>query len=251
MNSEFVVSIRKLTHNLPPTWNDIERLDELKHQLEKEVEKIILKNERIGKQHLQHNLNELLAEKAYVDSKVQAYLRELSGRGLDEYNADYSNSKDLAMFLWDAIDSLRKLKQIYFPNEQLHMPNNHISIDGDNNLVIQDVHGSHIYVNSDEGLKKLLKEQSDKLNEVLQLLQSQNEPQLQQFSQQVQQITQVLDLIDSDMDAAFNALDKVNWGSRKGTYNDLKGEWIEPPIGFSKSQFRSRLKIFVKSYWKQ
>ena len=130
------------------------------------------------------------------------------------------------------------------------MPNNHISIDGNNNLVIQDVHGSHIYINSDEGLKKLLKEQSDKLNEIQALLSAHQQQKVQEFGQKVQQIAQVLELIDTDMDAALDELDKVTWGNRKGTYNDLKGEWIDPPMGFSKSHFRSRLKVFVKSYWK-
>jgi len=54
-------------------------------------------------------------------------------------------------------------------------------------------------------------------------------------------------LIDTDMDAAFRELDKLDWGNRRGTYNDLKGEWIDPPMGFNKTHFRSRLKTFLNT----
>ena len=38
------------------------------------------------------------------------------------------------------------------------MNSNHISLDGNHNIVIQDIQGSHIYVNSDEGVRQLLAE---------------------------------------------------------------------------------------------
>lgn len=60
-------------------------------------------------------------------------------------------------------------------------------------------------------------------------------------------LTQILPLIDSDMLAAFDLLDKLNWGNHKGTYNDKKAEWIDPGIGFNKPQFRERLKLLIKS----
>lgn len=129
------------------------------------------------------------------------------------------------------------------------MSNNQIAVDGNNNIVLQDVHGSHIYINSDDGVRKLLQEHEGKMQEILSLLKAKNEPQIAQFAQKVDQIASILDLIDMDMLAAFNQLDKVAWGNERGTYFDLKREWIDPPNGFSKSSFRSRLKIFVKSYW--
>lgn len=126
--------------------------------------------------------------------------------------------------------------------------NNQISIDGDNNIVLQDINGSHIYINSDDGVRKLIREQEGKIQEILQILQAQNTPQLQPFIQKISQISNILDLIDSDMESAFDELDRMDWGNRKGTYYDLKSEWIDPPMGFSKSSFRSRLKVLVKSY---
>lgn len=129
------------------------------------------------------------------------------------------------------------------------MSNNQISIDGDNNIVLQDVHGSHVYINSDDGVRKLLEEQEGKMQEILSLLKAKNEPRIEQFAQKVDQITNVLDLIDTDMGRAFDELDKIAWGNRRGTYYDLKDEWVDRPQGFSNSNFRSRLKVFVKSHW--
>lgn len=55
------------------------------------------------------------------------------------------------------------------------------------------------------------------------------------------------DLIDNDMDAAFEELEKVDWKNKKGTYVDLRDEWTTRPVGFSPGQFRSRLKLLLKS----
>lgn len=129
------------------------------------------------------------------------------------------------------------------------MSNNQIAVDGNNNIVLQDVHGSHVYINSDDGVRKLLQEQEGKMQEILSLLKAMKEPPIAQFVQKVDQITNVLDLIDTDMGKAFDELDKVAWGNRRGTYYDLKDEWVDRPQGFSNSNFRSRLKVFVKSYW--
>lgn len=60
------------------------------------------------------------------------------------------------------------------------------------------------------------------------------------------QLEQILSLIDSDMLAAFDLMDKLDWGNQKGTYNDKKAEWIDPVVGFNKTQFRERLKILLK-----
>lgn len=128
--------------------------------------------------------------------------------------------------------------------------NNQIAIDGNNNIVLQDINGSHIYVNSDDGVRKLLREQEGKIQEILNLLKATNEPQIQQFTQKVDQIAGVLDWIDRDMEKAFDELNNVDWGNQRGTYYDLRDQWVNQPIGFSNSSFRSRLKVFVKSNWK-
>ncbi len=57
----------------------------------------------------------------------------------------------------------------------------------------------------------------------------------------------ILQLIDTDMDAAFDALDQLNWGNKRGMYLGLKDQWIDPPNNFSKSDFRSRLRTLVKT----
>lgn len=58
----------------------------------------------------------------------------------------------------------------------------------------------------------------------------------------------ILSLIDSaDMLAAFDLMDKLDWGNQRGTYNDKKAEWIDPGVGFNKSIFRSQLKTLLKS----
>lgn len=63
----------------------------------------------------------------------------------------------------------------------------------------------------------------------------------------VNQLEQILLLIDSDMDAAFDLMDRLEWGNRRGTYNDKKNDWIDQSVGFNKSTFRSQLKTLVKS----
>lgn len=60
-------------------------------------------------------------------------------------------------------------------------------------------------------------------------------------------LDQILSLIDSDMLAAFELMDKLDWGNQRGTYNDKKVEWIDPGIGFNKSIFRSQLKTLLKT----
>jgi hypothetical protein len=71
------------------------------------------------------------------------------------------------------------------------MHTNHISLDGNNNIVIQDAQGSHIYVNSDEGARQLLAEQGDQIKQILEHLQAQAEPVLQQFAQKIYQIGRI------------------------------------------------------------
>lgn len=48
--------------------------------------------------------------------------------------------------------------------------------------------------------------------------------------------------------AAFELLEQLDWGNRRGTYSDFKIEWVDPPQGFSKSNFRNRLKAFVTTF---
>lgn len=71
------------------------------------------------------------------------------------------------------------------------MHSNHISLDGNNNIVIQEAQGSHIYVNSEEGVRQLLAEQGDEIKQILEHLQAQPEPVLQQFAQKIYQIGQI------------------------------------------------------------
>ena len=70
------------------------------------------------------------------------------------------------------------------------MPSNHISIDGNHNLVIQDVQGSHIYVNSDEDVQRLLTEQGDKMDQIMQLLQAERSVLSQQWADKIYNIQQ-------------------------------------------------------------
>lgn len=69
--------------------------------------------------------------------------------------------------------------------------NNHIILDGNHNIVIQDAQGSHIYVNSEEGVRQLLAEQGDQIKQVLKLLQAQKDPLLQQFAEKIYQIGKI------------------------------------------------------------
>ncbi len=71
------------------------------------------------------------------------------------------------------------------------MPNkNHINIDGNNNLVIQDIHSSHIYINSDEDVRRLLAEQGDKLDQILQFMKAQPSGVSQQWTDKIYNIQQ-------------------------------------------------------------
>ena len=57
-------------------------------------------------------------------------------------------------------------------------------------------------------------------------------------------------LIDDEIASAFLVLDDLDWGYSRGTYNDLKNEFIMRPIGYDASNLRSRIKILLKSIFK-
>lgn len=61
---------------------------------------------------------------------------------------------------------------------------------------------------------------------------------------------EAINLIDEDIEEAFDILDDVDWGNKKGTYNDLCTEYEDRPGNFQLSTFRSKLKRFVKRHWK-
>jgi hypothetical protein len=54
---------------------------------------------------------------------------------------------------------------------------------------------------------------------------------------------QIFNLIDSNIDAAFDELDYVS--KKAQIYQDLNKEYISPPLNFSLPHFRSRLKRFA------
>lgn len=70
-----------------------------------------------------------------------------------------------------------------------------------------------------------------------------------QQTQQANILDELLKMIDDDMTGAFERMDKLNWGKFRGDYNDIKKEWIDPPIGFNKSDFRSRLKVLINNHF--
>ena len=53
-------------------------------------------------------------------------------------------------------------------------------------------------------------------------------------------------LIDKDILAACEALDQVNWKNDKGTFEDIKQKFIDPPIGSNKSELREQLKLLLR-----
>lgn len=55
----------------------------------------------------------------------------------------------------------------------------------------------------------------------------------------------LMTLIDTDIDKAFEILDEIF--KSNGTYNDLSRQYVDRPIGFSLSDFRSRLKRLVNT----
>ena len=58
-------------------------------------------------------------------------------------------------------------------------------------------------------------------------------------------IEEIKELIDVDLDAALAALDGLNWGNKRGTYLDLKASYVDQPVGFNNTQFRSKLKTLL------
>jgi GTPase SAR1 family protein len=83
---------------------------------------------------------------------------------------------------------------------------NKIEVNGDNNIVIQDVNGSHIYINSDEGVKQLYEDFKQEINEIKRLLENQQEPVLQQFAEKIYNIEKANTVI-------FNGQAKVDMKS--------------------------------------
>jgi hypothetical protein len=68
---------------------------------------------------------------------------------------------------------------------------NNITVNGDNNIVIQDVTGSHIYINSDEGVRKLMADFGKEIGEIRVLLKQRQEPVLQQFAEKIYNIANI------------------------------------------------------------
>lgn len=57
---------------------------------------------------------------------------------------------------------------------------------------------------------------------------------------------EILALVESDIDTALEKLDDV-FGNKNGTYNDLSKQYVNRPIGFDLTTYRSILKRFVKT----
>ncbi len=118
MNHEFLIKTRRACANLGKvTAATTLELVKLRFKLAKDAEAIILHDRVTGKAFLTSNLNELLIEEPYVEMKVKARLEELRGEGLDDYDAVYANTKDVALTTTDAISELLQLFRIYYPDE--------------------------------------------------------------------------------------------------------------------------------------
>lgn len=129
MNSKFVIAVREATRNLPPTTEVIDRIMNFRVELVKEIEDAILRNESTGKAFLLSNISELLTEKSLVEPIVRHQLGELHKRNLDEYNSEYSNTKELALSLEDTLHELEKLRKVYFEKpDQTQNPGNKLII---------------------------------------------------------------------------------------------------------------------------
>ena len=74
---------------------------------------------------------------------------------------------------------------------------NSIITNGDNNIIIQDINGSHIYTNSDEGVKKMLAGHSEQIKEILEILKNKQEPVLRQFAEKIYNIGYVKNMVVS------------------------------------------------------
>lgn len=114
MDSEFIVTVRKATRNLPPPDEVIEAITILRSALVKEAEVIILKNENIGRRFLISNMKEIRAELDYTGAIVKSRLEKMQKEGLDAYNADFSNTQELTGALCDALHYLKELWKTYF-----------------------------------------------------------------------------------------------------------------------------------------
>jgi hypothetical protein len=56
----------------------------------------------------------------------------------------------------------------------------------------------------------------------------------------------ILNVMNKDMETAFDLMDSLDWKEEKPRYNDLKSKWITPPQGESKDSIRTDLRIFLK-----
>lgn len=114
MHSELIVAVRKAIRSLPPTDEAVKAITELRVALVKEAKAIILKNENIGRRFLTSNIKEINTELKYTEAIVNDRLKKLQKEGLDAYNADFSNTQELAGALEDALGYLNELLKIYY-----------------------------------------------------------------------------------------------------------------------------------------
>lgn len=68
---------------------------------------------------------------------------------------------------------------------------NKIEVNGNNNIIIHDIVGSHIYINSDEGAKQLYIDFKQEIGEIRALLKQRKEPILQQFAEKIYNIAKI------------------------------------------------------------
>lgn len=114
MNSKFIVSIRRAVRALPSNEKTVRNIMNLGHELVKDVEGTIFRDQEIGKRRLKHNIEEIEAEQGHVEMKVRSCLEELEKKGLDEYDTDFAFTKEIALIVEDILSNLNDLWKVYF-----------------------------------------------------------------------------------------------------------------------------------------
>jgi hypothetical protein len=68
---------------------------------------------------------------------------------------------------------------------------NKLEVSGNNEIVIQDVSGTHVYANSDGGAKQLISDFRQEIGEIRTFLKQSREPILQQFAEKIYNISKI------------------------------------------------------------
>ena len=133
----------------------------------------------------------------------------------------YIHSKYQEVLNWTLEDFIQKGVKV--EDQEPDTASNFIRVTGNGNTIISGVSGSNLNLHT-----------------------SGNSPTSPPAPTKPDHVIILAKLDDGDWMDAFELLDQVDWGSFRGSYIQLKNEYVDMPVGVNRAGLRDRLKVFIK-----